>query len=405
MLLNYIWAGLIIISLVFALTSDTLDIVQDTYRNEEALPLELVFPNGFDPEARRQPVQVRVDPEAYQTFYRTEATPETSYVAVMIFGEGQRQVRFDADASLPEPLATIRDVTNPRDKQLQGIVVDRMDAREVRPRPPPLDAVRPGEEDIQAPGDVTPIDEEDLPGPVGPDPPRPEDPDLTPEELQALLQVDPDDAEAETFDVTMRFEPVHFVNMNRIASAALDFATTAAEIALGLIGILALFLGLLKIGEEAGVIRAMTRFVRPVLKPLFPQIPDDHPAFSVIALNMAANIFGLGNAATPFGIKAMEELQTLNPTEDTATDPMVMLLAVNTASVQLVPPVLLIALMGLQINELIFAIIITTGISLIVAITAAKLLGRLPGYRASDPTRTVPPEDLQKPPPDSTPGA
>jgi spore maturation protein A len=158
---------------------------------------------------------------------------------------------------------------------------------------------------------------------------------------------------------------------------------------LGLIGVLALFLGLLKIGEEAGLIHALVRVVRPILRPLFPEIPPDHPALGMIALNLTANIFGLGNAATPFGIKAMEELQTLNPSEDTATNSMVMLLAVNTASVQIMPPVLLLALLGLQINQLIFAIIITTGLSLVVAIVAARLYGRLPGSRASDPHREL----------------
>jgi spore maturation protein A len=108
----------------------------------------------------------------------------------------------------------------------------------------------------------------------------------------------------------------------------------------------------------------------------------------MIALNLTANIFGLGNAATPFGIKAMEELQKLNPSEDTATNSMVMLLAINTASVQIMPPVLLLALLGLQINQLIFAIILTTGLSLVVAITATRLYQRLPGTQASDPMRT-----------------
>ena len=78
----------------------------------------------------------------------------------------------------------------------------------------------------------------------------------------------------------------------------------------------------------------------------------------MIALNLTANVLGLGNAATPLGLKAMEELQTLNPSEDTATNSMVMLLAMNTASVQLVPPVLLVAIMGLQINQIIFSIVI-----------------------------------------------
>ena len=150
---------------------------------------------------------------------------------------------------------------------------------------------------------------------------------------------------------------------------------------------LALFLGLLKIAEDSGIVFALVKLVRPILRPLFPEVPPDHPALGMIALNLTATVFGLGNAATPFGIKAMEELQKLNPSEDTATNSMVMLLAINTAGVQLVPPVLLLALMGTQINTLIFPILITTGLGLIVAIVAARLLGRLPGYRASDPNR------------------
>src|SRR5690606_33335868 len=112
---------------------------------------------------------------------------------------------------------------------------------------------------------------------------------------------------------------------------------------------------------------------------LFPDIPDGHPALGMIVLNLTANMLGLGNAATPLGIKAMEELQKLNPSEDTATNAMVMLLAINTASVQLVPPTLLVAIMGLQVNELILPIILVTLFSLVVAITSARLLGRLPG--------------------------
>ena len=138
---------------------------------------------------------------------------------------------------------------------------------------------------------------------------------------------------------------------------------------------LSLFLGLLKIAEEAGIIYALVKLVRPVLRPLFPEVPPDHPALGLIALNLTANVFGLGNAATPFGIKAMEELQKLNPSKDTATNSMVMLLAMNTAGVQLVPPVLLLALLGLQINQLVFPIIGTGVCRLIIAIVAAKLLG------------------------------
>jgi spore maturation protein A len=181
------------------------------------------------------------------------------------------------------------------------------------------------------------------------------------------------------------FAPVRFVKMQAISAAALDFAETAATLALGLVGVLVLFLGLVKIAEDAGIVKALVRVVRPFLRPLFPDVPPDHPALGMIALNLAANMFGLGNAATPFGIKAMEELQTLNSDPDTATDAMVMLLALNTASVQLVPPVLLVALIGLEINQVYFAIVLTTMGSLVVAIVAAKTLGRLKRYRSTRP--------------------
>ena len=111
----------------------------------------------------------------------------------------------------------------------------------------------------------------------------------------------------------MIFQPVRFVKLNAIAGAALDFAKTGAEIALSLVGVMSLFLGLLKIAEEAGIIYGLVKLVRPILRPLFPEVPADHPALAMIALCLTANVFGLGNAATPFGIKAMEELQKLNP--------------------------------------------------------------------------------------------
>ena len=110
----------------------------------------------------------------------------------------------------------------------------------------------------------------------------------------------------------------------------------------------------------------------------------------MIALNLAANVFGLGNAATPFGIKAMEEMQTLNPEKDTATNSMAMFLAMNTASVQLIPPVTLIAVIGVETNNVYFPILFTTMGSLIVAITTAKLLQKLPRFRATDPMRLGP---------------
>jgi spore maturation protein A len=340
-MLNYIWGGLIIASLAFALVYDVRDLTHDRYRNEQPLPVELVFPEGYDAAARRVPVEIRIDPAEYGAFYEVEETPGESYAGYLLQTREGVQLRFQADATLPEPLATIAGVSRSNDRELQGTLVGFIPAEVATPIAVPTPAQQ---------------------------------------------------AAAPAAEAGVVFERVRFVKMNAIAAAALNFAGTAAEIALGLIGVLALFLGILKIAEDAGVIYALVKLVRPVLGPLFPDVPPDHPALGMIALNFTANIFGLGNAATPFGIKAMEELQQLNPTPDTATNPMVMLLAINTASVQLVPPVLLLALMGLQINQLIFAIIITTGLSLTVAITAAKLYGRLPAVRASDPNRNPPPD-------------
>jgi spore maturation protein A len=326
-MLNYIWSGLIVSSLFFALWFDVGDISRDTYRNGQALPVALVV-EGYDAGARLVPVQIRIDAAAFRAFYGSDTAPSDTYSGELVQTQEGRQLRFDAGADLPEPLATIQGVSRSQDGELQGTL-------------------------------------------TGFDP--------------AAAAA----AGATTVPAAVRFEPVRFLKMNAISQAALDFATTAAELALGLIGVLALFLGLLEIAEQAGIIHALVRFVRPVLRPLFPEVPPDHPALGMIALNLTANALGLGNAATPFGIKAMEELQKLNPTEDTATNSMVMLLAVNTASVQIMPPVLLLALLGLQVNQLIFAIILTTGLSLAVAIVAVRLYGRLPGSRASDPQRTV----------------
>jgi spore maturation protein A len=311
-MLNYIWAGLIVSAFLFALGNDIRDLTGDTYRNGQPLPVALAFSQGYDSAARRVPVEIRIDPGQYATFYGTETKPAPSYTGYLLQTREGRQLRFDAGAKLPEPLATIGKVSRSRDDELQGRLVG-------------------------------------LTGVV--------------------------------------FLPVRFVKLNAIAAAALDFAKTGAEIALSLIGVMSLFLGLLKIAEEAGIIYGLVKLVRPILRPLFPEVPADHPALAMIALSLTANVFGLGNAATPFGIKAMEELQKLNPSEDTATNPMVMMLALSTASVQLVPPVLLLALLGLQINQLVFPIIGTGLCGLIIAITSAKLLGRLPGYRASDPNR------------------
>lgn len=133
------------------------------------------------------------------------------------------------------------------------------------------------------------------------------------------------------------FEDISFTKMKEITGATLNYATTAVNIALGLIGIMALWLGIMKIAEEAGLIRMIARGVRPITKFLFPSVPHDHPAIGSIIMNLSANMLGLGNAATPFGLKAMEQLDELNTEKGTATNAMCMFLAVNTAGLTLIP--------------------------------------------------------------------
>ena len=166
-------------------------------------------------------------------------------------------------------------------------------------------------------------------------------------------------------------------NIAAVTQAAIDMAKTAVEIAIGLIGIMALWLGTMKIAEESGLIRIIARAIRPITIRLFPDVPEDHPAIGSIILNMAANLLGLGNAATPLGLKAMEELQDLNPEKDTATNAMCTFLAINTSSVQLILPATVVALMGAAANQIFITTILATGLSTIAAIIAVRFLEKL----------------------------
>ena len=173
-------------------------------------------------------------------------------------------------------------------------------------------------------------------------------------------------------------------NIDAVTQAAIDMAKTAVEIAIGLIGIMALWLGTMKIAEESGLIRIIARAIRPITIRLFPDVPEDHPAIGSIILNMAANLLGLGNAATPLGLKAMEELQDLNPEKETATNAMCTFLAINTSSVQLILPATVVALMGAAANQIFITTILATGLSTIAAIIAVRFLEKLKRFEVPD---------------------
>lgn len=165
-----------------------------------------------------------------------------------------------------------------------------------------------------------------------------------------------------------------------VTEAAINMSRVAVEISIGLIGIMALWLGIMKIAEASGLIRIIARALKPITVRLFPDVPADHPAIGSIVLNMAANMLGLGNAATPLGLKAMEELQELNPKKDTATNAMVMFLAINTSSVQIIVPATVVALMGVAASQIFIPTILATLASTITAIIMVKLLEKMKSF-------------------------
>ena len=122
-----------------------------------------------------------------------------------------------------------------------------------------------------------------------------------------------------------------------MVASAFEMAKTGFEIAIGLTGMMCLWLGIMKLGELGGAIELIAKLFGPLLRRLFPDVPADHPAMGAMVMNMSANMLGLDNAATPFGLKAMNELQTLNPEPDRATDAQVLFLVINTASITLIP--------------------------------------------------------------------
>ena len=127
----------------------------------------------------------------------------------------------------------------------------------------------------------------------------------------------------------------------KIVDSTFDTSKTAFEISLGLTGVLALWLGIMKIGERAGVVNALARVLSPVFTKLFPDIPKNHPAMGSIFMNIASNMLGLDNAATPTGLKAMQQMQELNTRKDTATNPMIMFLVLNTSGLTIIPTTIL----------------------------------------------------------------
>ncbi len=181
-------------------------------------------------------------------------------------------------------------------------------------------------------------------------------------------------------------------HLKEVTDGAFDGARTAITIALGLIGIMALWLGLMRLAERAGLIQKLARGLRPVMRRLFPGVPHDHPAMGSMLMNMAANMLGLGNAATPLGLRAMGDLETLNPHPGTATNAMCTFLAINTSSVQLIPTTaiaILVAAGSTNPTAIVGTALLATLCAATVAVTSVKLLEKVPWFRLRPNERAI----------------
>jgi spore maturation protein SpmA len=168
--------------------------------------------------------------------------------------------------------------------------------------------------------------------------------------------------------------------LNQIMDATFTMSVTAFDISIGLTGVMTLWLGLMRIGEAGGAIAIITRLIGPFFTRLFPEVPKDHPAQGAMIMNLSANMLGLDNAATPLGLKAMNELQKLNPQKDTASNAQIMFLVINTSSVTLIPITIFTYLYQLDYanpTELFLPILLATSCSSIAGLIAASIYQRI----------------------------
>ena len=173
--------------------------------------------------------------------------------------------------------------------------------------------------------------------------------------------------------------------LKAVANGSLDWANIAVvNIAFTLIGVMALWLGIMRLAERAGLVALLARALRPVMRWIFPEVPAEHPAMGAMLMNISANMLGLGNAATPFGLRAMKDLESLNPRPGTATNAMCTFLAINTSGIQLVPVTaiaILVANKSTNPTAIVGTSLICTACAAVAGVLMAKFLSHLPGFR------------------------
>jgi spore maturation protein A len=319
-MLNYIWIGLILIGLFVAVGNDIIDEVQNPYRNGEPFVSTVLLKKA--PSGIRQTWEgdLVAPPDYFNGFYGTQRTQEPIRQPVVISKSADGTASLTMNITDASP-AWWREMAKSAGSK------ERLLGRVVEFS-------------------------------------------VSEDQISARVQV--------------VLESIRFVKLKAVTQAALDYAAIAVNIALGLIGIMALWLGMMKVAEEAGLLQVLTRILTPVTKRLFPDVPPDHPAVGAIIMNIAANMLGLSNAATPLGLKAMEELNKLNPKVGTATNAMVTFLAINTGGLIILPATAIAVRAAAGSSNpgiIIGTSIVGAGCATFAGIAASKLLQRLPRYK------------------------
>ncbi len=330
-MLNYIWLGLILAGIVAALSTDITDLMSDKYRNDIPIEVILAIDDGVEHvagEEKRGTITVNLN--YLHTFYGGEPTIPDSCQ-----GGEDRLVTFPVYLTFSTDEKAVAHV--PVHDEFPDIWNEIAEA--------------------QAASDNA---------------------------LVGTIRIISRTGEG-MYNAELIPDPLRFIGLQRVTNDGIvAYASTAVTIAIGLIGIMALWLGVMKVAEEAGLVQAIASGLRPIMTRLFPDVPSNHPAMGAMILNISANMLGLANAATPLGLKAMEELNKLSKKAGTATDAMCTFLVINTSSVQLIPATVIAiraAAGSANPTEIIVPMIIATAAATIAGLITVKILQRLPVYR------------------------
>ncbi|MBN1637511.1 MAG: spore maturation protein [Ignavibacteriales bacterium] len=272
-MLNYLWMGLLLLGIGVAVTTDIIDTSNNKYKNGQELQVEILVNEDFNKDVNK----------TYDAVIKVDASQFSEFYDVDVKKDFEQVVKITVNKEKKKYTLFFKVNENTPEIWVEMAGISGKD------------------DDLMGEVKIKSLD--------------------VPNQISA----------------TIILEKVSFTKLKAVTNSAIRTAGIAVEIAIGLIGIMALWLGVMKIAEEAGLMRIIARSVRPITKFLFPEVPQDHPAIGSMIMNISANMLGLGNAATPFGLKAMQELQELNPKKDTATNAMCTFLAINTAGLTLIP--------------------------------------------------------------------